>query len=95
MAVAEVIINITNSHMTTVARISAKSIKPAQGTIDRCSLETPREPRMEGNWYRSMPQNKAQARSIEPAKDGVAQPDVDSGGECIMRAAVREAVGEQ
>ena len=95
MVVAEVIIDITNSHMTTVARISAKSIKPAQGTIDRCSLETLGEPRMKGRWCRSVPQNKAQAKSIEPAKDGVAQPDVDSGGECIMRAAVREAVGEQ
>ena len=95
MAVAEVINNITNSHMTTVARISAKSTKPAQGTIDRCSLETQGGPRVKGKWCHTVPQNKAQAKSIEPAKDEVAQPDVDLDGECIMRAAAREAVGKQ
>ena len=43
---------------------------------------------VKGKWCLTVPQNKAQAKSIEPAKDEVAQPEVDSGGECIMKAAV-------
>ena len=44
VAVAEVTNNITKSHMPTVAEISAESIKPAQWTIDWCSLKTPGQP---------------------------------------------------
>ena len=38
---------------------------------------------------------KPLVRSIKPARDVAAQPDVDLDGECIMMAAAREAVGKQ